>query len=138
MAAEESLSTQFVFHKANPKAMGGVPHHTVEAWAPEHAGTDWAKAHPSERNQLVGSFMDPGIRPIGSMSWHHQTGEVRGIDTDPGHRRQGVASSMWAEGQRVAGETRGVKLPKHSAQRTTAGDAWAKSVGGRLPKRDLR
>lgn len=136
MAAHEKLSSQFtsVFHPANPKAMGGSATHTVEAWAPEHAGTAWAQAHPTERDQYAGSSVDPGHRPMSSMSWHHKTGEVRGVYTAPEHQRQGIASSLWNEGQRLSSE-RGVKSPRHSADRTTAGDAWARSVGGRVPRR---
>jgi len=128
--------TQFttVFHPANPKSMGGVPHHTIEAWAPEHASTAWAKAHPSERDTYAGSSLDPGTRPIASMSWHHKTGEIRGVYTAKEHQRQGIASSLYSEGQSLSGQ-RGVPAPKHSADRTDAGDAWAKSVGGRLPRR---
>lgn len=132
--------TQFstVFHPANARSMGGISTHTVEAWAPEHVNDPWAKAHPSERDQWAHSEVDPGIRPIASMSWHHKTGEIRGVYTDKEHQRQGIASSLYAEGHRLASETRGVPAPRHSPQRTSSGDAWAKSVGGRLPKRDPR
>lgn len=129
--------TQFatLFHPANPKAMGGIPTHTVEAWAPEHAGTEWAQAHPSERDTYAGSDLDPGTRPVASMSWHHQTGEIKGVYTAKEHQRQGIASSLYQEGSRLAGATRGVPQPKHSPDRTTAGEAWARSVGGRVPPR---
>jgi len=136
MPADEHLGAQFatVFHPANPKAMGGISTHTVEAWAPDHASTDWAQAHPSERDTYAGSSLDPGIRPISSLSWHHKTGEIRGVYTTPELQRQGVASSLFSEAQSIAGQ-RGVSVPKHSSDRTTAGDAWARSVGGRLPRR---
>jgi GNAT superfamily N-acetyltransferase len=130
--------TQFdtVFHPANPKEMGGVSTHTVEAWAPEDVDTPWAKAHPTERNQYAGSSVDPGTRPISSMSWHHKTGEIKGVYTDPEFQRQGIASALHAKAQEIAGETRGVPLPRHSSFRTNSGDPWARSVGGRLPKRN--
>jgi GNAT superfamily N-acetyltransferase len=133
----QAKGTQFtaVFHPANPRAMGGIPTHTVEAWSPEHADTAWAQAHPSERSSYEGSSVDPGIRPIGSMSWHHKTGEIRGVYTTPEHQRQGVASSLYQKGQEIAAETRGVPKPKHSAQRTDSGEAWSKAVGGRRPAR---
>ena len=134
----EAKGTQFstVFHPANPRSMGGRTTHTLEAWSPEHAGTAWAQAHPSERDTYAGSSVDPGHRPISSMSWHHQTGEIKGVYTDPEHRRQGVASALYQHGQEIAGATRGVPKPRHSTFRTNSGDAWARSVGGRLPKRD--
>ena len=128
-------SEQFAFHMATPKEMGGVPHHTVEAWAPEHAETPWAKARPEERDLWAGSADDPGHRPIGSISWHHKTGEIRGVYVQKEHQRKGIATALFNQAESVAGATRGVTTPKHSADRTDAGDAWARSLGGRLPKR---
>jgi len=132
----KSKGTQFstVFHPANARSMGGITTHTVEAWAPEHVSEPWAQAHPSERSTWTGTDIDPGIRPIASMSWHHKTGEVRGVYTAKEHQRQGIASSLWQEGHRLATEGR-LPAPRHSPDRTGAGDAWAKSVGGRLPRR---
>lgn len=134
---ERKGSTQFstVFHPANPRSMGGIPTHTVEAWAPEDASSAWAQAHPSDRNTYAGSSIDPGIRPVASLSWHHQTGEIRGVYTEKEHQRQGIASTLHTRANEIAGSTRGVPAPKHSADRTAAGDAWAKSVGGKLPRR---
>jgi hypothetical protein len=129
--------TQFttVFHAANPKSMGGIPTHTVEAWHPDDASSTWAQAHPAERNTYAGSSIDPGIRPVASLSWHHKTGEIRGVYTEKEHQRQGIASSLHTRANEIASETRGVPAPKHSADRTDAGDAWARSVGGSIPKR---
>ena len=103
---------QFRFHPSTHREMGGVPHHTVEVWQEEHAETPWAQAHPAERNTYAGSSVDPGTRPVGSFNWHHETGEILGMFTDPEHQRQGVATSMWHEANRVAGETR----RRHQAQ----------------------
>jgi hypothetical protein len=128
---------QFAFHIATPKDMGGVPHHTMEAWAPEHASTDWAKARPEERDQYAGSSLDPGHRPIGSISWHHKTGEIMGVYTAKEHQRRGVATSLYRQAGEVAAGTRGVKPPRHSPDRTESGEAWAQSLGERLPKRTL-
>ena len=137
MPAHEKLSgVQFAFHPSTHREMGGVPHHTVEVWAGEHAGSQWAQAHPTERNQWAGSSSDPGTRPIASLSWHHKTGEILGLHTEPEFRRQGVATRMLQEGRRISSETRGVTKPKHSSYRTTSGEAWARSTGDRLPKRD--
>lgn len=129
--------TQFttVFHPANARSMGGISTHTIEAWAPEHAGTEWATTHPAERSRWEGSSVDPGHRPLSSMSWHHKTGEIRGVYTEPAHQRQGIASSLYQQSQEVASTTRGVPAPRHSVDRTEAGDAWARSVGGRRPRR---
>ena len=136
--SHRALNTEqfsFAFHPSTHRQMGGVPHHTVEVWPKEHAETDWARAHPGERNQYAGSDLDPGHRPVASLSWHHKTGEIRGLFTDPQHQRQGIATAMLGEARRVAGETRGVTHPRHSPQRTKSGEAWARSLGERLPRR---
>lgn len=134
--SHEALSPdQFKMFQANPKEMGGVPHHTVEVWSPEHAGTEWAQARPEERNQYAGSSVDPGHRPMGSFSWHHKTGEIRGLYVEPEHQRQGIATSMLGHARGLAAETRGVTSPRHSTQRTNSGEAWARSTGDRLPRR---
>jgi hypothetical protein len=65
----------------------------------------------------------------GEMTWHPKTHAVTGINVEEGERRQGLATAMWKMGQNVRPK------PVHSADRTTAGEAWAKSVGGRLPRR---
>jgi hypothetical protein len=132
---DDHLGTQFVFHQATPGQMGGTPYHTVEVWSAEHAATPWARTDPVERARWTGSSEDPGIEPISSMSWSHKTGEIQGIYTHHEHQRRGHATRMWHESQRIAGETRGVVNPRHSADRTTSGEAWARSLGGRLPRR---
>ena len=99
---------QFSFVKATPREMGGSATHQVRV---------------GERGT------------IGMLSWHHKTGEITGIDVSPPYRRQGVATQMLGEARRIAGGTRGVTAPKHSTDRTDAGEAWARSLGERLPKR---
>jgi ribosomal protein S18 acetylase RimI-like enzyme len=107
--SQEALSPeQFSFVRATPREMGGSSTHRI----------------------------DVGPRgTIGQFSWHHKTGEITGVDVDPRFRRQGIATAMLGEARRVAGETRGVVQPKHSTDRTDAGEAWARSTGERLPKR---
>ena len=67
------------------------------------------------------------------MSWHHKTGEIKGTYTVPEQQRRGVATSLF---QQAHGQ--GVVKPKHSSFRTNSGDAWARSMGGRLPPRNER
>lgn len=66
---------------------------------------------------------------VGQMAWHPKTHAVTGITVDESERRKGLGTAMWKMGQEVRPK------PVHSADRTTAGEAWAKSVGGRLPRR---
>ena len=61
-----------------------------------------------------------GDRRIATMSWSGKIG-VHNIEVDPQYQRQGIATK--------------VPAPSHSKDRTDAGDAWARSVGGRLPRR---
>jgi GNAT superfamily N-acetyltransferase len=136
MAASDNLHpAQFKFFPSSHRSMGGIPTHTVEAWAPEHADTEWASARPEERSRLHGSFLDPGHRPIASISWHHETGEIRGIYTVPEHQRQGLATAALQQARQAAEGTRGVRPPRHSTFRTDSGEAWARSTGERLPRR---
>jgi hypothetical protein len=65
----------------------------------------------------------------GEMTWHPKTHAITGINVEEGDRRQGLATAMWKMGQQQRPK------PVHSADRTRAGEAWAKSVGGRLPRR---
>ena len=70
---------------------------------------------------------------VGNMRWSAK--QVRNVMVSEPHQRQGVATAMWNEGQRLASENARIPQPKHSADRTNEGDAWARSVGGRLPRR---
>ncbi len=70
----------------------------------------------------------------GWMQWADDTGVLQHIRVNDDSRRQGVATNLWNRAQRLAAE-RGITAPVHSAERTKEGDAWAKSVGGDLPKR---
>lgn len=56
-------------------------------------------------------------------------GTIWGMEVPEKHRRKGIATAMWQHAERKG-------LPvQHSILRTDAGDAWAKSVGGKTPKR---
>jgi len=70
---------------------------------------------------------------VGGMTWTAR--HIRNISVADDFRRQGVATALWNEGQRIAAENPRIPAPKHSAERTDAGDAWARSVGGRIPRR---
>lgn len=70
---------------------------------------------------------------IGVLHWGRK--QIENLRVEAGHQRQGVAKALWHEGHRLAAENARIPKPKHSADRTDAGDAWARSVGGRLPRR---
>jgi ribosomal protein S18 acetylase RimI-like enzyme len=78
-----------------------------------------------------------GAQQVGTMKWN--AAGVQSLEVSHELRRRGVATALWGEGQRLAQQKKGrIVTPKHSAQRTNAGDAWARSVGGPLPRRDRR
>lgn len=70
-----------------------------------------------------------GDKKVGELNWFGTTGMVHHVDVEPDHARHGVATAMWQWGQEMTPK------PKHSSERTTQGDAWARSVGGPLPRR---
>lgn len=76
-----------------------------------------------------------GDEVVGSLEWYPKSRTVKEVFVEEPFRRQGIASSLWHEAHRIAKETRGVQPPKHSTRRTRAGDAWARSVGGRIPNK---
>ena len=55
--------------------------------------------------------------------------KIRNIFVKPEFQRQGIATALW----NYAVENN--LKPQHSVDRTNEGDAWAKSLGVRLPKR---
>lgn len=74
-----------------------------------------------------------GRSVMGTMLWNGR--EIRNIGVTPGQERRGIATAMWHEGHRLAAESKKIPTPKHSSIRTNAGDAWAKAVGGKLPRK---
>lgn len=75
--------------------------------------------------------VDKRGQEIGHMSWSN-----RGIHyIQASQERQGIGTALWNEGHRLAAENPGIVKPAHSADRTDSGDAWARSVGGKLPRR---
>ena len=67
------------------------------------------------------------------MVWNRREISLIGVPDE--YQRQGVATALWHEGHRLAKQTQSIPQPKHSPDRTEKGDAWARSVGGRLPRR---
>jgi GNAT superfamily N-acetyltransferase len=121
----------FIFHKANPRSMGGSPLHVMEAWDQE---SPLAHQHPTERGP--GSTRIENM-PVGRLYWNHRTGEIHNVDVHPGSQRQGLATELLRRARDVAANTRGVKPPRHSSNRTISGEEWARSLNERLPRRTV-
>ena len=112
MPASDKLNElQFTFHKGNPKSpIGEETRHRVVA---------------EDRSDYVGE-----------LEWFSRgNNHISNIFVEPNYRRQGVATDMWNYAHEIAKTTRGVQPPRHSPDRTDDGDAWAKSTGKRVPKR---
>lgn len=75
---------------------------------------------------------------VGHLYWHPRTGTIRDVLVLGEHQGKGVATKMYQKAQEVAATTKKVPAPKHSQDRTDAGDAWAKKVGGKLPRKSKR
>jgi GNAT superfamily N-acetyltransferase len=74
--------------------------------------------HPEVRGHVGFLHINPDGETIGN------------IFVAPDHRRKGVGTAMLNYAKQL-----GV-VPKHSSNRTPEGDAWAKAVGGDLPKNE--
>lgn len=81
----------------------------------------------------VRAFAGPTNTHVGDLLWN-RTG-IHNISVAADQQRRGVATGMYRHAQELAQEHKKIPQPKHSSDRTTAGDAWARSVGGRLPRR---
>lgn len=74
---------------------------------------------------------------VGSIRWHARTGTVQGIQVPHKFQGVGVATNLWEQANRLA-DLGHAPRPKHSNDRTIAGDAWTEKVGGPRPKLDKR
>ena len=117
MAAHEKLNgVQFQYHAPEM----GESHHRITA---DLSGTEIGQTYTE---------LGKPPRPA-EMKWNAKG--IQGIDVPPAFKRQGVGTALWNEGHRLAETNAKIPAPKHSADRTNEGDAWARSVGGRLPRR---
>ena len=75
----------------------------------------------------------PGQGEVASINWmprHGGTAEVGDLFVSKGMRRQGIATQLWNRAQKA---TQG-KIA-HSANRTEAGEGFARAIGGNTPRR---
>lgn len=100
---------------------------------PKQFNFEYSEEDYGESSPMHQIFARHGDTVAGTLRWDRR--EIREMDVEPSFRRMGVATSLWNEGHRLASENRRIPKPKHSADRTDAGDAWARTVGGRLPRR---
>ena len=89
-----------------------------------YSTVDFGERRPQHRIEAV-----LGDRTIGRLGWHGVTHRVTYLDVEPEYSRQGIATEMWKRAQQIRPK------PKHSPDRTAMGNAWAKKVGGHLPRK---
>lgn len=87
---------------------------------------------------LAVSAHHPEQGQIGHLYWHPRTGKIRDVLVTGEHQGKGIATEMFKTAQNTAATTKKVPTPKHSQDRTDAGEAWAKAVGGPRPRRSGR
>lgn len=74
---------------------------------------------------------------MGHIAWNGRSGRVESLFVHPDYEGLGVATSLWERAHKLA-EMGHAPAPKHSNDRTIAGDAWSAKVGGKRPKLDPR
>jgi len=89
---------------------------------------------PGASEHEITAFIDDsfGRMHLGSLAWN-QEGEITGVYVPKRLRRRGIATAMFNVAHEVAEGMEDMNPPKHSADRTFEGDAWAKAVGGVIP-----
>lgn len=107
------------FRYTAPSRRGFFAYHQIDAVAPDAAN----KNSKSGKGQVVGT-----------IQWHPRSGDVNWVRTHPDYRGLGVATTLWEKAKKLSADT-GIKEPQHSRHRTEEGEAWAKSVGGKMPSR---
>ena len=69
---------------------------------------------------------------LGHISWNGRSGRVDQVYVPHEYQGLGVATSLWERAQKLA-DMGQAPAPKHSNDRTLAGDEWASKVGGKKP-----
>jgi hypothetical protein len=83
---------------------------------------------PGNQHMIAVSNSNFSKRGVGGLTWSKDTGDVTGVSVDTPHQRRGIATHMWAMARDYD------PPPRHSADRTDEGDAFARSTGDPLPR----
>ena len=130
-AADHLSGAQFKYEPPNAGARGtsryGAGNHSLQVTIP--APTDLGIGGR-------GINVLPKGTPVkaGEMTWA-KGGKVLDVTVDHVFQRQGVGTALWKHAHELAASNARIPRPKHSNDRTNAGDAFAHSVGGRLPRK---
>ena len=69
---------------------------------------------------------------LGHISWNGRSGRVDQVYVPHEYQGLGVATSLWERAHKLA-DMGQAPAPKHSNDRTLAGDEWASKMGGKKP-----
>jgi hypothetical protein len=73
-----------------------------------------------------------GQKPV-AVLWWAGSGTVRRVLVSARFRRNGIATELWRRAHKLA-NLGVVSRPRHSVIRSFEGDAWARAVGGHVPR----
>lgn len=104
----------------NAEFLGGLRYETYQAESSR------------QMHHVVRAYAPGREQPVGRMYWSQTSGNIDLIGVDKEFRRQGLATEMLHRGRQFAAE-RGLVGPQHDPERTEEGQAWAQSLGERLP-----
>lgn len=83
-----------------------------------------------EYTHKISVFNNSGA--VGYIEWDTDSGEVEKVYVGEPFRRLGVGTYLWELATEWA-EKNDEVAPEHSSRRSEAGDAYARSIGGRVP-----
>ena len=104
-----------------PRNLSGVQFRFIHAGAP--------KQHPKIHTMYAN---DANGRYIGHLDWNKRSGQIDNINVIGRMQGLGVATSLWERAHKLA-DMGQAPAPKHSNDRTLAGDEWASKMGGKKP-----
>ncbi len=85
--------------------------------------------HRSTSKHEIVAFTSQDAPVIGHLTWGGDDGSIQEIHVDPEHRRQGLATRMYAMAQQMSTKHEAIPAPIQSQTvRTPAGEEWAKSL----------
>ncbi len=121
--------SEIQFKYSAPSTKGFFAYHQIQAIAPEATRSE-------DLVTPTGKIINRGGKGqvVGTIQWHPRSGDVNWVRTHQDYRGLGIATTLWEKATKLSADA-GIKAPQHSRHRTDEGNAWAKSVGGKMPRR---
>jgi hypothetical protein len=106
-----------------PKTIGEEATYKVDRWERTSKGSTYSGLDVVAEHPKYGEIGRMALKPLPGGG--HEIYDVNAL-----FPRQGIATGLYKKAQEAGLD------PRHSAERTALGDAWARKVGGDLPPRD--